>query len=311
MRSLQNLAVFEQVARLGSMSRAAASLRLSQPTVSARVSALEAELGVTLFRRVARGSELTPAGRRFLGYAERCLALYAEGANAARSEGERRELRMAAPASLAEAVFAELANALVVDGFDVALSTGHSPQVLELVQDGRADVGICGVGPTMTSLVAVRLPALAIVCVAAADHPLAAQSPGSFDLAEVARHRLAVFEWHEDVDDLLEHVRFAAGVGAVTGFIKVSPAGVAQRLLEQGAVSWLPEMLVRADVARGTLAILEPTGVPDYRWELMLVHRVDASGDDRIVSTLAHARRLLAPVVSSSRPADEVSAVGA
>jgi LysR family pca operon transcriptional activator len=294
MPSLQNLAIFEQVARLGSMSRAAASLRLTQPTVSARVSALEAQLGVTLFRRAARGSELTPAGRRFLGYAERCLALYAEGANAARSEAARRELRMAAPASLAEVLFAELASALVADGFDVALSTNHSPQVLEMLHDGRVDVGICGAGATMSSLAAVPLPPLAIVCVTVAEHPLAARPPQSYDLAEVARHRLAVFEWHEDFEDLLEHIRFAAGVDAIPGFVKVSPVTVAQRLVEQGAVSWLPEALVRADVARGALAILEPAGVPDYRWELMLVHRADARDDARILATVAHARRLLA-----------------
>ena len=294
MPSLQSLAVFEQVARLGSMSRAAASLRLSQPTVSGRISALEAEVGVALFRRAARGSELTPAGRRFLGYAERCLALYAEGTSAARSEGARRELRMTAPASLAEVVFAELSSALVADGFDVALSTNHSPQVLELVHDGRADVGICGAGPAMSSLAAVPLPPLTIVCVAANGHPLAARPPGSYDLAEVARHRLAVFEWHEDVEDLLEHIRFAAGVGAVSGFIKVSPVAVAQRLVEQGAVAWLPEALVRADVGRGAFAILEPRGTPEYRWDLMIVHRADASGDDRIAATVTHARDLLA-----------------
>jgi hypothetical protein len=58
-------------------------------------------------------------------------------------------------------------------------------------------------------------------------------------------------------------------------------------------------MLVRADVAGGTLAILDPTGVPDYGWELMLVYRAAASGDDRIVATVAHARHLLAPVASA------------
>lgn len=293
MADFQDFAVFQQVARLGSMSGAAASLRLAQPTVSARVSALEAEIGVTLFRRTARGSELTAAGQRFLGYAERCLALYAEGAKEARSEGKRRELRLAAPASLAELLFAELASALVTDSFDVSLSSNHSPQVLEMLDDRRVDVGLCGRGPTMSSLVTVPLPPLAIACVAAADHPLASRPPQSYGLAEVAQHRLAVFEWHEQVDDLLEHIRFAAG--AVTGLIKVSPAEVARQLVRQGAISWLPVALVRDDLAGGAMVMLKPSGVPDYYWELMLVHRADAADDESVAATVAHARRLLAP----------------
>ena len=272
----QHLAVFQQVARLGSMSKAAASLRLAQPTVSARISDLEAELGVVLFRRTGRGTELTPAGRRFRAYAERCLALYEQGGREARSESARRELRVAAPASLAEALFPKLAPLLVDLGFDVSLSTNHSPQVLEMLLDGQIDVGICAAGPTMSSLVAVALPPVSVVCVARDDDPLAATRCGLADIA----NRLAVFEWSDDVDDLLERVRFAAGRDALAGYVKVSPAAVARRLvLERGAIAFLPEPIVADDLACGELIRLRPTDVPDYRWELMLVHR-ERSADD-------------------------------
>jgi DNA-binding transcriptional LysR family regulator len=275
----QHLAVFQQVARLGSMSKAAAALRLAQPTISTRISDLEVELGVVLFRRTARGTELTDAGRHFLSYAERCLALYKEGGKHARSEAARREVRLAAPASLAEALFPTLAPMLVEQGFDVALSANHSPQVLEMLLDGRIDAGLCGAGPTMPSVVAVALPAVAVVCVARADDPLARQRAGSCGLADVAT-RLAVFEWDDQVDDLLERIRFAAGANPISGFIKVSPAEVARRLvIDRGAIAFLPRTTVATDLETGELVTLQVTGTPEYRWELMLVHR-DRQGED-------------------------------
>ncbi len=52
--------------RLGSFSAAAARLNASQPAISARVREVEAQLGVTLFRREGRQMQLTPVGRRLV-----------------------------------------------------------------------------------------------------------------------------------------------------------------------------------------------------------------------------------------------------
>jgi DNA-binding transcriptional LysR family regulator len=64
-----DLRVFEAVARLGGMNRAAAELNTVQSNVTARIQALEAEIGCTLFERHSRGVSLTQAGRRLLPYA--------------------------------------------------------------------------------------------------------------------------------------------------------------------------------------------------------------------------------------------------
>lgn len=64
---------FVAVAREGNLRRAAARLYISQPALSARIAALEAELGTELFRRTRTGMVLTHAGRAYLPYAERAL----------------------------------------------------------------------------------------------------------------------------------------------------------------------------------------------------------------------------------------------
>jgi len=61
-----DLRIFEAVARLGGMNRAAAALNTVQSNVTARIRALEEQLGVQLFRRTSRGVSLTAAGERLL-----------------------------------------------------------------------------------------------------------------------------------------------------------------------------------------------------------------------------------------------------
>src|SRR3977135_3665396 len=73
---------FLEVARFSSVSRAAEALYVTQPTLTARLHALERELGERLFRRGRRGMALTDAGRAFLPYAERAVRALRDGASA-------------------------------------------------------------------------------------------------------------------------------------------------------------------------------------------------------------------------------------
>ncbi|MEM1027808.1 MAG: LysR family transcriptional regulator [Planctomycetota bacterium] len=63
---LQHLHTFNAVAQAGSLTKAAQTLHLSQPAVSAQIKALEVEMGLALFHRTARGMELTDSGKLLL-----------------------------------------------------------------------------------------------------------------------------------------------------------------------------------------------------------------------------------------------------
>ena len=67
---------FVVLAEEGAFVRAAPRLYVTQPPLTRRIQALEAELGATLFERRARGVTLTPAGRAFLPHAKRILAAH-------------------------------------------------------------------------------------------------------------------------------------------------------------------------------------------------------------------------------------------
>ncbi len=62
-----------EVARLGSLNKAAESLFVAQPNISRSIKELESDIGITIFSRSAKGMELTPEGEEFIGYAQDIL----------------------------------------------------------------------------------------------------------------------------------------------------------------------------------------------------------------------------------------------
>src|SRR6266478_9287685 len=75
MADLNDIAVFVRVAQFESFSRAAQALGMPVSTVSRKVSALEAELGVTLLQRTTRKLALTSQGRDYFNQCSEPLNL--------------------------------------------------------------------------------------------------------------------------------------------------------------------------------------------------------------------------------------------
>ena len=68
------LDLLDSIAELGSLGQAASRHRMSQPTVSMRMTQLERRLGVSLLERTPAGTRLTPAGARVAALSRRVLS---------------------------------------------------------------------------------------------------------------------------------------------------------------------------------------------------------------------------------------------
>ncbi len=82
---LGQLEAYLKVAEYRNFSRAAESLELTQPSVTARIQALERNLGEVLFERNGRGVRLTDVGESFLPHATRLLDSLQDGRDAVQS----------------------------------------------------------------------------------------------------------------------------------------------------------------------------------------------------------------------------------
>lgn len=142
------LKVFESVARTGGMNRAAAELHTVQSNVTARIRALEAELGAPLFERHSRGVALTPAGQRLLPYARRVAWLLADATRAVRDDGSPGgpltigSLETTAALRLSPLIASYAAACPEVD---LALRPGTTAELIEAVLDRKLEGAfVCG-----------------------------------------------------------------------------------------------------------------------------------------------------------------------
>ncbi len=134
---IDQLTAFERIAREGSFSRAAWELGIAQPTISARIQALEAEVGGALFQRSGRQITLTALGSSFLPYARRALAVLSEGLEAAResSTGKRGRITFGALNSLSDAFLGPIITQFHNEFPDVELfiRSGDHERIVDLL----------------------------------------------------------------------------------------------------------------------------------------------------------------------------------
>lgn len=150
--TLTQLNAFVLVARLGSVSAAAAALGVSEPAVSQALAALRQHLGDQLIIRSPGGMSLTPGGTRLLGTASQIVALGAEAHAAVReAQGVPEQLRVVTTSTIAEFVAGPLLEAFRARyrgqlEISAGVAAGHEMGVL--VSNRLADVAL---GPNVAS----------------------------------------------------------------------------------------------------------------------------------------------------------------
>ena len=143
---IDQLETFLAVLTYGGFHKAAEALRVSQPAVSARIRALEDSLGVTLFARDGNSLSLSPAGKALRPQAEQLLRQVALARQVVHEHrpSDAGTLRIAAALSICTYFLPDVlkdyqaANPKVL----VTLRSGNSMEVLKMVLDGEADIGV-------------------------------------------------------------------------------------------------------------------------------------------------------------------------
>lgn len=141
---LRALRYFSAVVEAGSLSAAAAQLRLSQPSLSVAISRLESEVGVPLLTRSPRGVTPTSAGRYLLDASSRVLGEVDEISATLRRFGQGLEgsLTIAAVPVLMWARLPRLLRALDREAPGVRVSLVDPPpwSAIDMLQQGRVDL---------------------------------------------------------------------------------------------------------------------------------------------------------------------------
>ncbi|MCW2524349.1 MAG: putative LysR-family transcriptional regulator [Frankiales bacterium] len=270
---LSALQVLLAVAQTGSLNAAAAELGVSQQAVSARISSIEAQVGVALLTRTPRGSSLTPQGVVVAAWAARLLEVAGEvdAGIASLRAGKKARLRVSASLTIAEQLLPGWLVALSAEAAsrgqssaEVVLTATNSAEVAAQVRAGQVDLGFVE-GPTAPRGLRSRSVGRdRLLIVVSPEHPWARrQRPLS--AAELARTPLVTREAGSGTRGALEAaLRLALGAEAkiaAPALALSTTAAVRAAVLAGGAPAVVSELAVGEDLAAGRLRSVATSGL--------------------------------------------------
>ncbi|WP_116109722.1 LysR family transcriptional regulator [Amycolatopsis ruanii] len=262
---VESLRLLVLVGHHGSLTAAAQTAGISQPSASKRISTLERLLGIQLLDRSRRGSALTSSGLLVSGWAQRVLDeldVMMDGAEALRRE-RGAQLSLAASLTVAEYLLpgwiGELRRA--VPDLHVGMQVLNSSRVHELARHGDIDLGFVespGGLPGVRSRVVARDR---LVLVVSPDHPWRRRRR-PVDPAELASTALISRETGSGTRETAEQALRAAGAEPVEPLLELGSATAVRSAVAAGAgPALISELIVAPDLAGGALVEIPTVGM--------------------------------------------------
>jgi DNA-binding transcriptional LysR family regulator len=257
-----DLRAFLAVVAHGNFTHAARALRAPKSSVSKRVAALEARVGVALLARTTRTVTVTAAGRALadaLGPALEAIerAVDRTGLDAAEARGR---VRVTAPVVFGDELLAPLVAPFLARYPEVQVDLWLTDRRVDLVAEG-VDVAIRA-GPMVDSALVVRRLGPAASCLVASPRYLAERgAPRRF--ADLAAHRWCLFSATgvAPTTVALSGPRGPAALAPRVALTSTSQIALRRCLVDGAGLGLLPWYLARDPVARGALAEV----LPSYR----------------------------------------------
>ncbi|MFZ5815617.1 MAG: LysR family transcriptional regulator [Bacillota bacterium] len=273
---IQALEAFWWIAKTGSFNRAAERLFLTQPSVTARIQALEKELGQTLFERKPRGVRLTDAGRVLLPHAERVLQ------DVKRAHQAVMDLQTATGGTLmvgsALTSSAYLLPQILMrfktshPAVEVMVRTGRSHQVQQLVLDDTVQLGLVHAPlPSHAEIMVVPLSEEPILLVVHPNHPLAERS--EVNLEELASEPMITTDRASGYWALVEQWWASSGfVPRIT--MELDSIEAAKRMVMSGlGLTMLPQSTVEGELKLRQLVAVPLAQSESLKRQNILIHR--------------------------------------
>jgi DNA-binding transcriptional LysR family regulator len=303
-RVLPQILAFLEVARRGNLSRAAEALYVSQPTLTARLQALESELGEQLFVRTRRGMRLTEAGEAFLPFAEHSVQAISDGRDRLSElrRGTAGKLVLGAPPTVSTYALPALLARFTQEhpGVRLTVMTGTSEEILELVLHDRIQVGLMrALGHPEVEAVPVYSDAL--LAVVSPDHRLAGRK---VRLAELAGEPLVLFGRSSSYRVFTQAVFRQAGV-MPDSVLELDNIEAAKKMVEHGiGISLVPHSAVTGELATGVLSVVDLADTTLPSREIVAVRRHDAGPASGTVATFMALLTEVGSLIVGSEPPD-------
>ncbi len=264
--TLRQLEVFEAIARLGSFTRAAEELFLTQPTVSMQIKKLTEAVGLPLFEQVGKKIYLTDAGRELhktsrgiFEHFTRFEMLVAD------MKGLKKGALRLAVVTTAKYFAPRLLGPFCQQypGIEVSLKVSNRERILERLADNQDDLCILGQPPEELEAESEPFLENPLVVLAPANHPLAGKK--KISLARLAEEPFLLREPGSGTRMAVERLFAAHGLTMKVRMELGSNEAIKQAIVGGLGVSVLSRHTLALDAPLGQLAILDVEGFPIER----------------------------------------------
>jgi len=264
--TLRQLEVFEAIARLGSFTRAAEELFLTQPTVSMQIKKLADAVGMPLFEQVGKKVYLTDAGRALHAFTRELLDHFARfEMTLADMKGLKQGTLRLAVVTTAKYFAPRLLGPFCQEypGIDVSLKVSNRERILERLAENQDDLYILGQPPEEIDAVAEPFLDNPLVVLAPASHPLTGKK--RIPLARLAEEPFLLREPGSGTRKALERLFADHGLTIKMRMELGSNEAIKQAIVGGLGVSVLSRHTLALDAPMGQLAILDVAGFPIER----------------------------------------------
>lgn len=257
--NLAHLRTFLAVVRTGGVRKAAVSLNLTQPAVTARIRNLEDSLQGTLFDRETRGMTLTKRGERLMLHAEKFERLQEMiEADVIDPEGLERHLRIGVSETIAQSWLPDLIAGLhsTFPRLEIEFNVDISLDLRARLLNREIDLAIL-LGPiSEPSVDNADLPGFDLAWYVAADAPVEAD-PAAYFRRPVLSYARNTRPYRELRELLFQHV------GPDVSIFPSSALSACFRLVEADlGIAALPRSLGADFIAQGRIREFDPGWVP-------------------------------------------------
>lgn len=271
---LRNVLTFVMVAQELSFARAAHALHLSQPSVTARIQALEAELGKQLFIRKHRGIQLSREGEAFLPFAHQMIEIQTSAEEKLKSLNHMMEGKVAIGATAVWSVYVLpgiLGNILkTYPGIEFKVVTGNTVQITEMLMQNQADIGLVSSDVKKKQAKQIYLNEYDYALVCSPHHSFAIKKEISIE--ELIHAPLVTYEQRSDawknIRKMYAQYDAVPNVVMELNQIEAAKAMVSASL----CVSLFPEISVRRELAEGRLVRVHVNELASIKQKLSLIY---------------------------------------
>ncbi len=271
---LGQLEAFVQVASQKSFSRAAEALFLTQPSVTARIQALERDLGERLFERSGRGVRLTEVGTCFLPHADHVLQALHEGRDAieALRNLQSGSLILASATTVSTYILPGLLKTFRqrFPRVEVSVRTGRSEQVLQMLLSDEAQVGLVR-AVYHQDIETKGLIEDELVLIANSDDELA--NMGTIAVEQLGDHPFIFFDRNSSYYSLAQGLFRQHGVVPRIQ-MELDSMEATKKMVEEGlGIALLPRMAVERELQAATLVEIDLAGMRNPTRQIALISR--------------------------------------